>query len=100
LTLSKFCWAYEYYGANPNIDMFCVYYELQKQPKKVKVDGVELITRCGSCAFMAKRFQEGECLEISWCQENKWDRGWMEHWFYVRTTSRTVSYDDGTKETI
>jgi hypothetical protein len=49
---------------------------------------------------MAKRFQEGERLEISWCQKNKWDRGWMKHWFYVNTTGMTVTYDDGTEETI
>jgi hypothetical protein len=43
LTLSKFCWACESYGAAPNIDTFCAYYELQKQPKKLKVAGVELV---------------------------------------------------------
>jgi hypothetical protein len=26
----------------PNLDTFCAYYELQCQPKKVKVDGVEV----------------------------------------------------------
>jgi hypothetical protein len=35
--------------------MFCTYYELQKQPKKVKVRRVELVAQYGSCAFMAKR---------------------------------------------
>jgi hypothetical protein len=42
LILSKFCWACESYGVEPNVDTFCAYYELQRQPKKVKVDGVEL----------------------------------------------------------
>jgi hypothetical protein len=41
LTLSKFCWACESNGAEPNVDTFCVYYELQRQPKKVKVGGEE-----------------------------------------------------------
>jgi hypothetical protein len=35
LTLSKFCWACLSYGAKPNLDTFCKYYELQCQPKRV-----------------------------------------------------------------
>jgi hypothetical protein len=47
--------------------MFCTYYELQRQSKKVKVDGVELVAQYGSCAFMAKRqHEEGSHLEISY----------------------------------
>jgi hypothetical protein len=57
LILSKFCWACESYGAEPTMDTFCAYYELQRQSKKVKVDGVELYAQYGSCAFMAKRQQ-------------------------------------------
>jgi hypothetical protein len=30
---------------------------MQKQPKKVTVDGVELVAQYGSYTFMAKRFQ-------------------------------------------
>jgi hypothetical protein len=56
------------------VDTFYAYYELQQQSKKVKVDGVELYAQYRSCAFMAKRQQEGSCLEISYCQKNKWDR--------------------------
>lgn len=49
---------------------------------------------------MAKRFQGGYHLEISWCQKGKWDRGWMRHWFYVKTTGKTIQYDDRTKEMV
>ena len=42
LTLSKFCWVCESYGVPPDLDTFCVYYELQRQPKKVKAEEVEL----------------------------------------------------------
>jgi hypothetical protein len=97
LILSKFCWACESYGAEPNVDTFCAYYELQRQPKKVKVDGVELYAQYGSCAFVAKRQQGGSRLEISYCQKNKWDRDWMRYWFYVWTYSMTCTFDDGTK---
>jgi hypothetical protein len=55
LTLSKFCWAYESYGTEPNFDTLCTYYELQRQPKRVKVGREEFIAQYGSCAFMAKR---------------------------------------------
>jgi hypothetical protein len=43
LTLSKFCWACESYGTKLDIDTFCTYYELQKQAKKVTVDGVDFM---------------------------------------------------------
>jgi hypothetical protein len=67
LTLSKFCWACEYYGAAPNIDTFYAYFEMQKQLKKVTVDGVELVAQYGSCTFMAKIFQGVNKLELSFC---------------------------------
>jgi hypothetical protein len=38
LTLSKFCWACDSYGATPNLDTFCAYYELRHQLKKVGDD--------------------------------------------------------------
>ena len=57
LTLSKFCWAYESYGATSDLDTFYTYYELQRQPKKVGED--VLTAQYGSYAFMAKR-QQGE----------------------------------------
>ena len=53
LTLSKFCWACQSYGAEPHLDTFCTYFELQRQPKKVGAQG--LVAQYGSCAFMAKR---------------------------------------------
>jgi hypothetical protein len=28
--LSKFCWACQSYGAEPNLDTFCSYFELQR----------------------------------------------------------------------
>lgn len=34
LTLSKFYYACETYGAPPDLDTFCTFYELQRQPKK------------------------------------------------------------------
>jgi hypothetical protein len=66
----------------------------------VIVDGVELVAQYGSCTFMAKRFQGVNKLELSFCQKEKWDHGWMEDWFYVRTIGQTLTYDDGSEETI
>ena len=53
LTLSKFCWACLSYCVEPHIGIFCEYYELQQQPKKVGED--QLVAQYGSCAFMPKR---------------------------------------------
>ena len=72
VTLSKFCWACLSYGAEPNVGTFCEYYELQHQPKRVG-EG-QLIVQYGSCAFMPKRNQKDEELEISFAQKNKWNK--------------------------
>lgn len=85
LTLSKFCYACETYGAPPDLDTFCAYYELQRQPKKVEVDGVKTELQFASCAFMVKRSQKYGGLEISFTQKNKWEKDWTRYWFYVKT---------------
>ena len=78
---------------------FCAYYELQKQPKKKKEmrEGkeVEVIYQYGSCTFMSKRNQGVNRLEISFCQKGKWDRGWLEEWFYVKTYGVRSTTEDG-----
>lgn len=71
LTLSKFCYACETYGSDLDLDTFCAYYELQCQPKRGRVDGVDVEYQYGSCAFMAKRSQKDGGLEISFAQKNK-----------------------------
>ena len=54
--------------------MFCAYFELQRQPKKAKVDGMDVEYQFASCAFMAKRAQKDGGLEISFAQKNKWEK--------------------------
>jgi hypothetical protein len=72
LTLSKFPWACESYGAVPHIDTFCFYFELQWQPKKVKnAEGEEFITQFGGYAFMPRRTMLGAHCEISFCEKGK-----------------------------
>jgi hypothetical protein len=74
LTLSKFCYACETYGAPLDLDTFCAYYKLQWQLKKGNIDGVEVEYQFASCAFMAKRSQKDgvpkmrlmRCLSILW----------------------------------
>jgi len=95
LTLSKFAWACESYGAMPHIDTFCSYFELQRQPKKVKdAKGVDCIAQFGSCAFMSRRTMPGTRCEISYCQKGKWEKGWMRAWFYVRTPAASKTLED------
>ena len=81
------------------MDTFCTYYELQKQPKKKKEvrDGkeVEVTYQYGSCTFMSMRNQGVDRLEISFCQKGKWDRGWLEQWFYVKTYRVRSTTEDG-----
>jgi len=96
LTLSKFAWACESYGAVPHIDTFCSYFELQRQPKKVKdAEGVECIAQFGSCAFMPRHTMPGARCEILFCQKGKWDKDWMKAWFYVRTPATSKTLEDG-----
>ena len=65
LTLSKFCYACEMCGAPPDLDTFYAYYELQRQPKKGKVNGEEVEYQFASCTFMEKRGKNDGGLEIS-----------------------------------
>ena len=101
LTLSKFAWACESCGVVPNIDIFCSYFELQRQPKKVKnAEGEEFIAQFGSCAFMARRTMLGVRCEISFCQKSKWEKDWMKMLFYVKSPAALRTLDDGTVEKI
>ena len=49
----------------------------------------------GSCTFMSKRNQGIDRLEISFCQKGKWDRGWLEQWFYMKTYRVRGTTKDG-----
>ena len=44
---------------------------------------------------MSKRNQGVDRLEISFCQKGKWDRGWLEQWFYVKTYGVHSTTEDG-----
>lgn len=90
--LSKFAWACKSYGAAPDIDSFCSFYELQKQPKKTK-EG--LICQYDSCSFFPQRKQAEPRLEISYYQKNKWEKEWLSYWFYVRTPGYVCTEFDG-----
>ena len=96
LTLRKFAWACESYGAMPHIDTFCSYFDIQRQPKKVKdAEGVDCIAQFGSCALMPRRTMPGPRCEISYCQKGKWEKDWMRAWFYVRTPAASKTLEDG-----
>ena len=44
---------------------------------------------------MPKRNHKGENLEISFAQKNKWNKDWMQYWFYVRTGGMTSMDSEG-----
>jgi len=47
---------------------------------------------------MAKRSQkEGEKLEISFAQHNKWDKDWSRYWFYTKTSGVNTRNKHGNK---
>ena len=48
---------------------------------------------------MPKRNQKGEKLEISFAQKNKWNKDWMQYWFYVRTSGMTSTDSEGKTHT-
>lgn len=97
LMLSKFCWVCESYGLEPELDTFCAYYELQRQPKKATIGKIVLVAQFGSCTFMVKRSQKEERLEISFAQRNKWDKDWTCYWFYVKTSGVNTRDKRGNK---
>jgi len=101
LTLSKFAWACESYGAVPYIDTFCSYFELQRHPKKVKnAEGEDCIMQFGSCAFMPRRTMPDARCMISYCQKGKWEKDWMKAWFYVKSPAASRTLEDGTVEKV
>jgi hypothetical protein len=58
-----------------------------------------LVAQYGSYAFMPRRNQKGEKLEISYAQKNKWPKDWKRYWFYVRIGGLTSTGPDGKKNT-
>lgn len=48
---------------------------------------------------MPMRNQKGEKLEILFAQKNKWNKNWLQYWFYVRTGGLTSTGEDGRKNT-
>ena len=44
---------------------------------------------------MPKRNKKWEKLEISFGQKNKWNKDWMQYWFYVRTGDMTSTDSEG-----
>lgn len=81
------------------MDVFYERYELQRQPKKKMIDGVEAEAQYGSCAFMPRRQQKEPRLEPSFCQKNKWTQDWNRYWFYLRTSGLTTIAADGKRST-
>lgn len=77
--------------------MFCAYYVLQQQLKKVTIGNNVFKAQFGSCTFMAKRAQKGK-LEISFAQRNKWNKDWSRYWFYVKTSSLNTKDKHGNKD--
>jgi hypothetical protein len=60
-------------------------YELHYQPKKMSVDGAEVLTQYGCINFHAKCY-EGHGAKLTIAIKNKWSEGWMRAWFYCKVS--------------
>jgi hypothetical protein len=90
-TLSKYVWACLSFKSKPDVDCFFNHYELQYQPKAVKVNGERRLAQFGSCTFIPKVRAKGkENLRISYAQKPRWPNTWIRHWFYATVPGLTV----------
>ena len=61
LNIAKFYWACMTFGAEPDIDYFCTYYELHNQPKRIVSleDGEMRDAQFTRCTFIPMRPLKG-----------------------------------------
>jgi hypothetical protein len=57
-------------------------YVLQYQPRKIEIDGVELLLQYGCLNFQAKC--GGQRAKLTVVVKNKWFGAWMQAWFYYK----------------
>jgi hypothetical protein len=80
--LSKYIWAVLSFGGIPSAEGFLKRYKLHYQPRKVDVDGVELLLQYGCLNFHAKH--GGQQAKITMAVKNKWFEVWAQAWFYYK----------------
>jgi hypothetical protein len=104
VNLSKFVWACRTFGAEPDLDCFCKYYELHNQgPKKVLIGAEERLMdgQYARCTFHPRRALGGHTkVELSYAQRNRWDDDWNRHWFYIRTVGLKRKDKDGKEDLV
>jgi hypothetical protein len=67
----------------PTADGFIKRYEIQYQPKKMGVDGAEVLAQYGCINFHLKRYV-GHGAKLTLTVKNKWSTGWTRAWFYCK----------------
>jgi hypothetical protein len=71
--LSKYIWVVSSFDGVPFAEGFMKRYELHYQPRKMDVDGVELLLQYGCLNFQAKR--GGQRAKLTVAVKNNWSRG-------------------------
>jgi hypothetical protein len=80
--LSKYIWVVTSFGGVPSAEGFTNRNELHYQPRKIKVDGVEVQGQYGCLNFHVKH--ESQWAKHTVAVMNKWSKAWMQAWFYLK----------------
>jgi hypothetical protein len=80
--LSKYVWAVTSFGGVPSAKGFTKRYKLHYQPRKVDIDGVDMLGQYGCINFDAKR--GGQWARLTVAVKNKWVGSWLQGWFYCK----------------
>jgi hypothetical protein len=67
----------------PSVGGFTKRYKLHYQPKKMTVDGGDVLTQYGCINFHAKCYR-GQVVRLTVVIKNKWSGGWTRAWFYCK----------------
>jgi hypothetical protein len=80
--LSKYIWVVSSFKGIPTTKGFTKRYKLHYQPRKIVVDGVELLLQYGCLNFHAKH--GGQRAKLMVAMKNKWSGAWPQAWFYCK----------------
>jgi hypothetical protein len=80
---SKYIWVVVSFGGVPFANGFAKRYELHYQPKKMNVDGAEVLAQYGCINFHVKHYG-GNGAKLTLAIKNKWSMGWSWVWFYCK----------------
>jgi hypothetical protein len=81
--LSKYVWVVASFGGVPSTDGFAKRYKLHYQPKRMSVDGADVLAQYGCVNFQAKHYG-GQGARLTVVVKNKCFGGWTQARFYCK----------------